>query len=71
LLSALTYAYFVPELYALSNGVVAPADVEGRALAWASLNGGRIALEGFAFLLALAAFSRYGSVRIYETERPS
>jgi len=71
LVSALTYAYFVPELYALSNGAVTPADVESRALAWASLNGGRIALEAFAFLLALSAFSRFGTARIYDKEPPS
>jgi hypothetical protein len=69
--AALTYAYFVPELDALQRGAVLPAEVESRALAWASLNGARLALEACAFVFALAAFSRYGSVAIVETEPPS
>lgn len=71
LVSALTWTYFAPELVSLTHGTLTPVDTESRALAWASLNGGRIALEAFAFLLALAAFSRYGSPTITEPEPPS
>jgi hypothetical protein len=71
LVSALTYTYFVPVLAMLANDVVPLADVESRALAWASLNGARIVLEAFAWVLALAAFARYGAARPDRPESPS
>jgi len=71
LVSAVTYAYFVPELRALMTDIVRGEDIESRALAWASLNGARLVLEAFAFTLALAAFARYGSRRVRDPEPPS
>ncbi|HET6583588.1 MAG TPA: hypothetical protein VFG69_09070 [Nannocystaceae bacterium] len=77
LVSAMTYAYFVPELRAFVLDTVPATDVESRALAWASLNGARLVLEAFAWVLALAAFARYGAApgrpesRVMRAEPPA